>query len=277
VAYCIFKRWFSQHNQLYQSPWLRNYVLLLKTNMEKKMFYNYLLSVCAVVAALFPGSAWSQTTYHFASIASLADQEIAAKMLIPTLKNGGIDIDVEPMPGERARVEATIGRKDGDLGRIFSYGEHNPTMIRVPTPYATNDLVAFALKSKNISVKSKADLAKYKLAIIRGVQVTRDITKGMPNVHEVNELEAAIEAVQAGRDDIFVTSEFAALYMLKKRNITDIVPVGNISSLPLYIYLNPRHKDVAARFDAIIAASVKTGELKRLREKYKKEYLDAIK
>ncbi len=40
---------------------------------------------------------------------------------------------------------------------------------------------------------------------------------------------------------------------------------------------NPKHKDVAVRFDAIIAASVKTGELKRLREKFKKEYLAAIK
>jgi len=46
-------------------------------------------------------------------------------------------------------------------------------MISVPTPYSSLETTVFSkLSNKNIDIKSKEDLAKYKIVIVRGVQHT---------------------------------------------------------------------------------------------------------
>lgn len=241
------------------------------------MAYRYALKMVFCMAALISEAVWSQTTFKFASIAGLAEQEIAAKMLVPVFESAGYGLEVEPMPAERARVEANEGRKDGDLLRIFSYGERNPTMIRVPTPYSTVETTAFALKSKNISIKTKDDLKQYRLAIVRGVMTTRDLTQGMPNVSELSSLEQAIKVIQSGREEVLLTSDIGGISMLKKLGITEIVKVGDISSLPLYVYFNPKNKDAVDKIDLAIQEKIRNGVLKGLRSKYEKEYIDSIK
>ena len=222
----------------------------------------------------------AQSVYRFASIAGLADQEIAAKMMSTIFKDAKLTLEVEPMPAERARVEATEGRKDGDLGRIASYGEHNPTMLRVPTPYASAEIATFALASRKISIKSIDELKKYKIVIVRGVQTSRDIINklpGHPSVHEMTDLAQIMQFIATGRADVAITSEFAGLLAIKKQKLDTIAPAGIINSLPLYMYFHPRHKDVVPIIDAAISARVKTGELKKWREQYKQEYLNTIK
>jgi ABC-type amino acid transport substrate-binding protein len=225
---------------------------------------------------LFTKVAWGQTEFHFASIAGLAEQEIAAKMIVPIFNSAGFDIKVEPMPARRARAEVVSGRVDGSLLRIFSYGESNPSLIRVPTPYSTVETVAFALESKNISITTVAELSLHTLVIVRGVQTTHDLTKNFPNVQEVSYLDQAMSILKAGRADVLITSDIGALATLKRLKINDINPIFDISSLPLYVYFNFRYNDAVAKIDTAIKEKIKTGELKKWRIQFQEEYLDAI-
>jgi hypothetical protein len=43
----------------------------------------------------------------------------------------GIKITITPLPAKRAEAAATSGKKDGEIMRIFSNGETNPTVVRL--------------------------------------------------------------------------------------------------------------------------------------------------
>jgi ABC-type amino acid transport substrate-binding protein len=247
-----------------------------EVNMHILAKMKYSISLFFVASVLFSGSSWSQIKFQFASIENLVEQEIAAKMIVPIFKSAGFDIEIVPMPGERARVKAVRGSLDGDLSRILSFGENNPSLIRVPTPYSSVETVAFALKSKNISIETKEDLGKHKLVIVRGVQTTKDLTKEMPNVKVLNSLKQVVRFVQADRGDIFITSDIAAFAMLKRLKTTSFAPIFEISSLPLYVYFNPKHKDVVPKIDRAIQEKARTGELKKMRALYENQAINGI-
>lgn len=215
-------------------------------------------------------------TYHFVRIEGLAEQAVAAKILPEIYKKIGIDIEIEALPGERAKLVATTGTTDGETLRIFSYGEKNPTMVRVPTPYFSMETTAFAKKSSNISIKSKEDLQKYTIVIVRGVQHTKDITEGFKKVDISNGLEPMMKFLVMGRADIALTNTISGLAVLKKLKLSKIAPVGTLETIDLFHYVHEKNKDIVPKVDEAIQKMKNSGELKQLREKFEKEYLDSI-
>lgn len=236
------------------------------------------LASLAIVAAMMTSSlAWAQAKkYQLVRIVNLAEQEVAAKMLTHLYKDAGLEVEIQPVPGDRARADATTGSVDGETLRIFSYGEKNPTMVRVPTPYSSLETTAFALKSRNIKINTKDDLRKYRVVIVRGVQHTRDVTQGLSTVHEINDGEQMMKFLDADRADIAITNTITGLGILKKLKNTSIAPSGTLNTLELFHYLHEKNKDLVPKIDAVIKDNAKSGELKKMRDKYEKEYLDAI-
>ncbi|MFT5701559.1 MAG: polar amino acid transport system substrate-binding protein [Desulforhopalus sp.] len=214
---------------------------------------------------------------NLVSISNLVEQVVAAQILTDVYKKAGLEIDIEPMPGQRAHSLATDGTKDGETARIFSYGEKNPTVVRVPTPYSSLETTAFAKKSANISISSQEDLKKYKVVIVRGVQHTKDMTEGHENVHVINDAEQMMKFLEGGRADIALNNTISAKVDLQKLKIADIVPVGTLQTLDLFNYIHENRKDIVSKVDATIQEMKESGELKTLREKYEREYLDSIK
>lgn len=231
----------------------------------------------AVILLAFCSIAFAEAKYKFVRIDKLAEQEVAAKMLKDIYKSIGMEISIEPVPGERAKLMATSGEADGETLRIFSYGEKNPMMVRIPTAYSSLETTAFALKSSKISIKTKEDLKKYRIVIVRGVQHTKDITEGLQNVHVINDLEQMMKFLEAGRADIAITNTIAGNGMLKQLKLDSIAPVGTLETLDLYHYVHEKNKDIVPKVDEAIQKMKNSGELKTLREKYEKEYLDSIK
>jgi len=241
--------------------------------MKKIKFALFLL----VIFLLSSEHSFSENMkYRFVRIEGLAEQEVAEKLLKDIYKQIGIEIEIKAYPGERAKMMATEGEADGEILRIFSYGEKNKMMIRVPTPYSYLETTAFAKKSMNISVKNKEDLKKYKLVVVRGVQHTKDITEGLENIHIVNSIESMMNCLDAERDDVALTNTLAGMGILKKLKNTEIVPVGTIETLDLFHYLHEKNKDIVPKIDEVIQKMSKSGELKKLRGKYEKEYFDNI-
>lgn len=223
-----------------------------------------LLITALLFSFSFSHSLSSEPIYRLVSISGLIEQEIGALLMVPIFVNAGLELDIAPMPAERARMEVVQGRRDGDILRIFSYGESNPSLLRVPTPYYEVKTTAFAKEANNIQIRDKSDLANYRIAIVRGVQTTKDLTLGLDNVMEFTRLEQAIRFVEADRADIFITSEIAAYSLLNQLNIPDMEAVYQANSEPLYLYLNPFHRDALEKIDRSIQTLQNTGQLATL-------------
>ena len=216
-----------------------------------------------------------EKNYEFVSINGLTEQMIAEKMLKDIYNKLGIVIKINPVPGERAKLLATTGQVDGETLRIFSYGEKNKMMIRIPTPYSSLETTVFAKKSKNVSIKTKEDLLNYKIVIVRGVQHTKDITDGIKNVHVIDNSELMMKFINAERADIAITNKFSGNTELKKLGLNDIIPVITLETLDLFHYLHEKNKDVVTKVNTVIKDMTASGELKSLREKYEKELLNS--
>jgi len=205
--------------------------------------------------------------YHFASIEGLVEQEIGRIILPEIYKKLGIDITITAMPGKRAEKETTSGMVDGEVMRIWSYGEENPTTVRVPTPYYYLETTAF-VKNKDIAVATKADLAKHSLVKVRGVKHTNNITAGLEYVQDVETTCQMMRFLLAGRADIALTNTMDGIISLKKCGITAIVPSGKpLAVWKLYHYIHEDHKDLVHRVDDVIKEMIASGELQSLIKK----------
>ncbi len=233
----------------------------------KKIFARRPGGVLASLFALLlvlPKSGFSQD-YQFVSIQNLIEQEVG-RVLIPEIyKKLDLTVDIAPMPGKRAQEEATTGAKDGEIMRIFTYGEENPTTIRVPTPYYYLETMGFVRKNSGIRIRSKKDLAKYRLAKVRGVKHTNNITKGLENVFDLKNTETMMEFLKRGRADVALTNTVDGILVLEKLGYKNIGPIEKpLAVLDLYNYIHEDHADIVPQVDKAILDMQKSGEMKQL-------------
>lgn len=200
--------------------------------------------------------------YHFVSIKGLIEQEVG-RLIIPEIyKKLGIKVTISPKPGKRAQHEATTGKKDGEIMRIWTYGEENPTTIRVPTPYYYLETMAFIEKNSGVVINEKDDLKKYKLVKVRGVKHTNNITADIPSAYDLDSTEQMLKFLISGRADAALTNTVDGMIFIKKLGITNIVPISKpLAVLDLYNYIHEKHKDLVPRVDAVIKEMKASGEL----------------
>jgi polar amino acid transport system substrate-binding protein len=231
-------------------------------------------SFIGLLLVLVITSICSAQEYHFVSINGLIEQEVG-RIIIPEIyKKLNIKVKISPMPGKRAQEEATSGRRDGEIMRIWTYGEENPTTIRVPTSYYYLETMAFIKKNSGIKIESKEDLRKYRLVKVRGVKHTNNITEGIPNVFDIDTTKRMLMFIQAGRADVALTNTVDGILILKELGIKNIVPIDkSLAILELYHYIHKDHKDLVPKVDAVIKEMKANGELKTLTIKAEKKVL----
>ncbi|MEL7637198.1 MAG: transporter substrate-binding domain-containing protein [Anaerolineaceae bacterium] len=234
------------------------------------------LSFLALV--LYVGVAFSQSTKcQIAYIEGVGDQDVAIKILGDVFKQAGIPVAFKALPGDRAKAMAIEGTMDGEAARIFSYGEKNPMLLRVPTTYYGLETTAYAKKTSNILIKNKQDLDKYKIAVVKGVQHSKDMVEGLENVTVVEDGETMMKLVETGKVDIALTSTVNGDGLLKKMGLNEIERVGTLTRLVEFIYFNKKNSDLVPKVDEAIKNMSQSGELTKLTEKYETEYLDSMK
>lgn len=210
-------------------------------------------------------------TLHFVSIEHLAEQEIGTIVLPQIYQKLGITITITPLPGLRAEHQASTGKVDGEIMRIYTYGNENPNLIRIPTPYFQLETMAFTKANRQIHISSKAELSNYSVAKIRGVKHTNNITDGLSRVTDVDSTNALMKLVNDGLVDVALTNTIdglRALHALKLEKV--IVPdLQPLATLELYHYLHQDHQDhqdLVEKVDNIIREMKANGELDNLIE-----------
>jgi hypothetical protein len=143
---------------------------------------------------------------NLASIELLIEQEVGRIVLPKFYQNIGITVEVTPLPGKRAQHAANSGYQDGEIMRIWSYGEEALNTVRVPTHYYYLETMPFVLKSSGIVIESRQDLAKYRIAKIRGVKHTNNITKGFSKLYDMNSTEKMFKLLLNNKVDEVLTN-----------------------------------------------------------------------
>lgn len=200
--------------------------------------------------------------YNLVSIVGLFEQQVGELVLPEVYKKLGIDITITAMPGKRAILETVSGRKDGEIMRIWSYGNEHPETIRVPTPYYQLETMAFFKEGSNVAVKSVKDLARYSVLKVRGVKHTNNITSGLTNVYDYDDTQSMLRALSTGRDGVALTHTADGLFSILKFKLKGIMLIDSpLATFPLYHYVHKKNSHLVERLDKTIRAMKKSGEL----------------
>ncbi|UJF21211.1 substrate-binding periplasmic protein [Shewanella sp. OMA3-2] len=237
------------------------------------MQFSLIFALTAVLLSSFSHA----EEYHFASIESLFEQQVGQIVLPEIYSKLGIDITITPMPGKRAQRAALYGKTDGEIMRIWSYSEENPTMLRVPTAYYQLETMAFVHKDSNIVLKSKVDISKYNILKIRGVKHTNNITADLRNVFDYDNTQTMMQALRDNPSSIALTNTADGLYTIKKLNIDYVKALPPaLATLDLYHYVNQKHAALVPRLDTVIKTMKQSGELDKLLRKAEAEVLASL-
>ncbi|WP_088330403.1 transporter substrate-binding domain-containing protein [Lacimicrobium sp. SS2-24] len=216
-------------------------------------------------AILFSATVTAAESYNFASINQLAEQEVGRIVLPQLYAKLNIKVNIRPLPGKRAEYHAVSGQLDGEIMRIYSYGEENPTMLRVPTPYYYLETMPFVLAHRQLKIGHREDLLRFTLGKVRGVKHTNNMTKGMDNVHDFDSTLEMMRMLQGGYIDVALTNTLDGKLTLRRKNITSVKATEvALDRLPLYHYIHHKHEDLVSRINGVMAKSKASGELEKL-------------
>ncbi len=215
--------------------------------------------------------------YQFVSIEGLVEQEVG-KIIVPEIfGSAGAAVAITPQPGKRAQMLAKMGKKDGEIMRIFTYGLENPTTLRVPIPYYYLETMAFVKKGSGIVIRETSDLWNYKIVKVRGVKHTNNIIEGMPKgqVHDASSSEDMMAFLQAGRAEVALTNTVDGHIALRRLGYSNIVPNGKpLKVLDLYIYVHEKNDQLVPKLNEAIKKMKDSGELKQLIDRAEKEVIE---
>ena len=235
-----------------------------------------LLLVAGALLALTTTGARAQTL-QLARNEKAIEQTIAESLLKEIYSRAGLEFKAEPLPGARANASTLQGEKDGEVARIPPYFEKNPTLIRVDPPYYYLSSGVFAKAGRQLVIKSKADLANYRVGIVRGIAHAETATAGLKNLEVVDRYEQLYRMVEAGRIDLAIDTGINGRATLAALHIGSVEAAGEVARLDLHHVLGPKHSALAPKLSAVIQAMKKSGELDKLTRKFEDEATKSFK
>lgn len=191
--------------------------------------------------------------------------KISEPILVKAYKDIGIEVEIKLAPAERALNEVDHGRIDGDIIRKAGLENKYPNLSRIPIVLVIADWVVFT-REINISVQGWHSLAPYSIAIQRGLKVAEDGTKGM-NVIALSSISQQFKMLSANRVELAVATRLEGILTIKKEKLSGITVLQpSLQKIPLYHYLNKKHKNIITKLTHQLDEMSKTGELAAIKK-----------
>lgn len=232
--------------------------------------YRQFLMICIFAMIVGTCHVSRAETLNFSCIEGTPDIEISRRVLAEAYGRLGIDITIQELPGLRALLYANEGATDGELFRAEGIEKEYKNLIRINVPINTVDVVVITkrlsfevtnwenLKPYHIGIQSGITFIESKISQIEGLKVHR--AKNSIQLLRMLENER-IDAVAAPR-----ISAIIALADLRYDTIKILEPP--LQSLPLFHYLNIKHKSLAAEVEKVLHKMETEGEIQKIREDY---------
>jgi len=170
----------------------------------------------------------------------------------------GFEFEYRHYPAKRASLTADEGRVDGDLARVYAYGQTHPELIRVEEAPFSDRFVAIATNPE-IKLDGWESLrgTTYRVEYLHGYQRAHD---KLTEVVEPARLSAlsnwrhGLKKLIRGRTDVFIDVENVIEPLLKQDEFqsANLVVVGVMEEITLHAYLHKKHAPLAAQLSAVL-------------------------
>jgi polar amino acid transport system substrate-binding protein len=169
----------------------------------------------------------------------------------------GIEMKTMVVPSERSVRAANSGEADGDMLQPTGIEADYPSLVRVPEPVISLDLVAIST-GLDVPVNGWNSLAPYKICVVRGMKVIEAGTAEMQRV-VVNTLASALSMLKAGRCDLalFVKPTWQDVDRLQMGSFHELSPA--VTTLSFYHYVNRRNTGLVPKLAAALAEMRRDG------------------
>lgn len=165
------------------------------------------------VGASLPGNA--------AELSIAADEEKRGGALLEitrlALQRAGHSLRVSYLPWARALRESLDGQQYDLLLGVY-YSAERAEKLHYSEPLARADLYLFGLRSRQLRYRNLADLAPYRIGIIRGA-IVNDVFSQASYLHldEATDPASNVRKLLAGRIDLFIDQRRAIDHLLRSQ------------------------------------------------------------
>ncbi|MBC8158609.1 MAG: hypothetical protein ISR44_03075 [Rhodospirillales bacterium] len=185
----------------------------------------------------------------------------------------GLEFEYQQLPARRASVLSDRGNVDGELSRVYSYGDNHPNLIRVEEPlYMARSLVLTADPTLEISGWESFRNIGRQVFYRLGVRASEANLFGRikkENLHAVHSVEEGINALRLRNNTVFVDAEsnlFDTVNSAAFKN-SNIRIAGVCNNQTAHLFLHKRHGALASKLSSILASMKKEGLFDEFRAK----------
>ena len=176
-------------------------------------------------------------------------------------RRAGVEMTITQIPAKRAAYMLDNGEFDGVVGRVSSFGQNRPDLIRIEPPINTIVTTAFFVQGRGHRIASRADLKDKSVAVVRGIAHAQRATASVADVMEVANPEQLFLMLSTNRVDVAVHGSFGAraeVEILKDEGVLlREVPLGTIES---HHFLRNTFRAEATLVSRTLRDMVDTGE-----------------
>ncbi|GAB1484250.1 transporter substrate-binding domain-containing protein [Treponema sp.] len=186
------------------------------------------------------------------------------KILIEAFARLGHTIDIVHLPAERSLLLVNEGLIDGDFTRIKGLESRYPQLLMVPNSFTTMDFVAFSSITM-APLSSWEELKNLRIGYITGWKYIEDKLRGFPFITQLRDEKALFDVLLAGRIDTAIFDRVDGLYILEERRLGRSFVAGPvIEKMPMYLYMNKKHQDLATNLAEKLQNMHDEGLIRRL-------------
>ncbi len=236
------------------------------------LFGKYFAAAIIAFALLAP-QARSHAEVVF-QLASLEDNRpismVSKRVLTLAYAQLGIRLNFVVVPPNRAQLLWDHKELDGMASRAI--GLDLADAVRLTTPVAYGDIVAFAVK-KDLSVRDFNSLAPYVVGYVADLPYMEDKLKNLPHKEGAPSIESVFRKLAVGRTDVAVEARHM-LCKAKKMGLDQIYIVEpSLEKQGAYHYLHIRHRNLIPALEKILLVMQQQGTIKKIQQEVLDEFM----
>lgn len=168
-------------------------------------------------------------------------------LISKAFENLGYNLKIETLPGQRALVQANIGKTDGDIARIAGIEKSYTNLLKVPESIYTINSSMYSLKKLEISTIDELINSDLTVLNVLGTKLIENLLKEKlgKRYSEAPNYESALKMIKAKRADVLINTDVALSPFLEKDEFKNIIKSDKVLiKMDMFIYLNKKHSNL---------------------------------
>jgi hypothetical protein len=256
--------------------YLKTFMIEAKT-MKKSLT---ILTIASVISLSFCPLTYPASAQKMVMAALMTEDSPSGRFVrniyAEAFRRLGIEFEYRYYPAVRASAAADNGEVNGELTRVYSYGDAHPNLIRVEEPAFHTAFAAFGTDPA-IQLTGWDSLrdTQYTVAYLRGDRRSHDkLTEAVPpeRLTATDSVPDGLKILMMSRTDLYVGPEMIVRQSLqseelrqftRKRKVSDIRVAGVMEKISLHAYLHKKHQELGPRLSAVLKVMREEGLIEK--------------